>query len=260
MAQPEHWRHFGEGRLRTLGNGGPTMTAHRHAAHSAHSHSAHSHRTAGQREITHVVARGETLSEIASHYHARGWTDLKDWRPIYRLTRERTGLWRNESKSSQLGNPNLLHPGDLLVIPRSRAEYRAAITRINALRQEVAHGDSYAGEVKEDQERFSKGLNFLSDVLVFVGTAGASAAVAARSAQVAKLAVGAAAKEALKEKTISAVEMGLKITEYGAETTGHEKVAKYAGNASKVVHAVDLAHGLKDGGLKDLKELGRVLI
>ena len=232
------------------------MSMHRHAAHAAHvAHVAHARHTAGDREETHIVARGETLSGIASHYRSLGWNDLTDWRPIYRLTRDRTGLWRNESKPRQIGDPHLIHPGDLLVIPRSRAGYRAVINRINALRQEAAHGPDYAAEVKEDQERFSKGLNFLSDVLVFVGTAGASAAAAARSAQVAKLAVGAAAKEALKEKTLSAVEMGLKITEYGAESTGHEKVAKYAGNASKVVHVADLAHGLKDGGLKDLKEL-----
>jgi len=62
--------------------------------------------------------------------------------------------------------------------------------------------------VKKEEEHFSEGLNFLSDVLVFIGTAGASAATAARSAQVAKLAVGTAAKEALKKKTLSAIEMG----------------------------------------------------
>jgi hypothetical protein len=231
------------------------MSMHHHAAHAAYVAHAATRHTGGDREGTHIVAGGETLSGIASHYRSLGWNDLTDWRPIYRLTRDRTGLWRNESKPRQIGDPNLIHPGDLLVIPRSRAGYRAVINRINALRQETANGPDYAAEVKEDQERFSKRLDFLSDVLVFVGTAGASAAAAARSAQIAKLAVGAAAKKALKEKTLSAVEMGLKIAEYGAESTGHEEVAKFVKKASKVVHVADLAHSLKDGGLKDLKEL-----
>jgi hypothetical protein len=201
---------------------------------------------AGTWEETHVVASGESLSLIASRYRSQGWTDLVDWRPIYRLTRERTGLWRNQHKPSQLDKPDLIHPGDVLAIPRSRAGYYTLIHNINSLRQDAMRGPGYAAAVKEQEEHFSEGLNFLSDVLVFVGTAGASAATAARSAQVAKLAVGAAAKEALKKKTLSAVEMGLKIAEYGAKSTGHENVAKYAGGASKVVHVADLAHGLKD--------------
>jgi LysM domain len=227
------------------------VTHHRHQAAHAVYHAAH----AAEREETHVVAPGETLSVIASRFHSRGWTDLIDWRPIFRLTRERTGLWRNQEKPSQLGNPDLIHPGELLVIPRSRAGYRGVINRINSLKQDTISTPMFAAEVKEEEEHFSKGLNFLSDVLVFVGTLGASAAASARSAQVAKLTVGAAAKNALKEKTLAAVEMGLKIIEYGAETTGHEDVAKYASKASKVVHSVDLVHGLKHGGLKELKEL-----
>jgi hypothetical protein len=209
---------------------------------------------AGEREETHVVAPGESLSVIASHYRSRGWTDLTDWRPIYRLTRERTGLWRNQQKPSQLGNPDLIHPGELLVIPRSRAGYHAVINTINSLKRDTILAPSYAAAVKKEEEHFSEGLNFLSDVLVFIGTAGASAATAARSAQVAKLAVGTAAKEALKKKTLSAIEMALKITEYGAKSTGHESVAKYAGSASKVVHVADLAHGVKDFRA-DAKEL-----
>jgi hypothetical protein len=206
----------------------------------------HPHMHAGAWEETHSVVSGESLSMIASHYRSQGWNDLVDWRPIYRLTRERTGLWRDQHIPKQLDNPNLIHPHDLLVIPRSRAGYHAVINNINSLKQETLRAPSYAAAVKEEQEHFSKGLDFLSDVLVFVGTAGASAAAAARSAQVAKLAVGAAAKEALKKKTKSAVEMGLKIAEYGAESTGHENVAKYAKGASKVVHVADLAQGVKD--------------
>jgi hypothetical protein len=208
--------------------------------------SSHPHKQAGTCEETHSVVSGESLSMIASRYRSHGWTDLVDWRPIYRLTRERTGLWRNQHILKQLDNPDLIHPGDLLVIPRSRAGYRTVIDNINSLKQDTIRASGYAAAVKEEEEHFSEGLNFLSDVLVFVGTAGASAATAARSAQVAKLAVGAAAKEALKKKALSAVEMGLKIAEYGAKSTGHEGIAKYAGGASKVVHVLDLGHGMKE--------------
>ena len=161
---------------------------------------------AGQREETHVVAPGESLSVIASHYRSLGWTDLTDWRPIYRLTRERTGLWRNQQKPSQLDNPDLIHPGELLVIPRSRAGYRAVINTINSLKKDTMRAPSYAAAVKKEGEHFSEGLNFLSDILVFIGTAGASAATAARSAQIAKLAVCTASlRRHFKKKTFSAV-------------------------------------------------------
>jgi LysM domain len=201
---------------------------------------------AGEWEETHVVVSGESLSKIASHYRSQGWTELSDWRPIYRLTRMRTGLWRDQHKPSQLDKPDLIRPGDLLSIPRSRAGYRTVINRINSLIQDNIGAPGYAAELKKQEEHFSENLNFLSDVLVFIGTAGGSAATAARSASVAKLAVGAAAKEALKQKTLSAVEMGLKITEYAAKSTDHENVEKYAKTASKVVHVVDLLHGAKD--------------
>jgi len=186
---------------------------------------------AGPKEESHVVTRGESLSAIASHYRSRGWIDLTHWEPIYRLTRERTGLWRDQQEPSQLGNPDLIRPGDLLVIPRSRAGYLAAINAINELRKNASLTPSYAYAVKIEGEHFSEGLNFLSDIVTFVGTAGASAAAAARSAQVAKLTVSTAAKYALKNKTLAAIEMGLKIAEYGAKSTGHENVAKYAGTA-----------------------------
>jgi hypothetical protein len=41
----------------------------------------------GEWEETHLVVSGDWLSKVAAHYRARGWTDLTDWRPIYRLTR-----------------------------------------------------------------------------------------------------------------------------------------------------------------------------
>jgi hypothetical protein len=200
----------------------------------------------GQWEETHIVVSGEWLSRIAAHYHSRGWTDLVDWRPIFRLTRERTGLWRDKHKPNQLDNPDLIHPGDVLVIPRSRAGYLTVIYRINSLLSDVEHAPRYAAAVKEEEEQKSERLNFIADVATFVVTVGGSAAKAALSARAAKLAVGAAAKEALKKKTLSAVEMGLKITEYAAKSTGHDKVAKYANSAAKVVHVVDLVHGVKE--------------
>jgi hypothetical protein len=153
-----------------------------------------------------------------------------------------------------LDNPDLIYPGNVLVIPRSRQGYRTMIHRLESVLLDSLATPVYAAEVKKQAEHFSEGLNFVSDVLTFLATAGASAATAARSASAAKLAVGAAAKEALKKKALSAVEMGLKITEYAAKSTDHEEAAKYAGYAAKVVHVGDLAHGLKDFGA-DAKKL-----
>jgi hypothetical protein len=208
----------------------------------------------GQWEEMHVVVAGESLSRIAARFVSRGWNDLADWHPIFRLTRERTGLWRDKLKSGQLDNPDLIHPGDLLIIPRSRAGYHTAIQKTRSLLRDTMNAPGYAAQVKKEEEHFSERLNFLGDIITFVATAGASAATAARSASIAKLAVGAAAKDALKRKTLSAVDMGLKISEYAGKSTGHENVARYSGYAEKVVHVADLVHGAKDFP-KDVKEL-----
>jgi len=200
----------------------------------------------GMSEETHSVVSGDSLSKVALHYRSRGWTDLVDWQPIYRLTRERTGLWRDRDKRSQLDKPNLIHPGDLLIIPRSRIGYLTVISRINSIKQDALHRPSDAAAIKKQEEHFSEGLDLFSDAMIFVATAGSSALKAAKYAKLAKTVVGAAVKEALKTKTLAAVEMSLKITEYGAKSTRHEDVARYAKNASKVVHVADLVHGSKD--------------
>jgi nucleoid-associated protein YgaU len=72
---------------------------------------------AGGREEVHTGVAGESLSKIAPHYRSQRWTDLADWRPIYHFTRERTGSWHEQHKPRQLDNPDLIHPGDVLVNP-----------------------------------------------------------------------------------------------------------------------------------------------
>lgn len=208
----------------------------------------------GQSEMTHVVVSGDTVSKIAAHYQRQGWSDLTDWRQIYRLTRERTALWANKRIPNQLDNPDLIYPGDSLLIPRSRSGYLKVIQGIEELKRDNMNRPNYATQVKKDMDHYSEGLNLVSDATVFVVTVGMSAASAASAAKVAKRAVGVAAKEALSKKALAAGEMGLKIAEYGAKSTGHEEIAHYAGVAAKVVHGADLVHGSKDF-LKDAKEL-----
>jgi hypothetical protein len=209
----------------------------------------------GSWEETHVVSAGESLSGIASHYHRRGWSDLTDWRPIYRLTRERTGLWRDKHHPNQLDQPDLIFPGDVLVIPRSRTGYVAVINKLELLRYDFIGTPNYAAEVKEELKHFSDNLNFWSDAAVFAISLGATARSAAKAAKAAETAVGPAVMAELKKKTLAAVEMGLKIVEHEAKDTGHDKIEKFAGKASKVVHVADLAHGAKEfrGAAEELR-------
>jgi hypothetical protein len=201
----------------------------------------------GQFEETHLVASGESLSEIAAHYRSHGWVDLIDWRPIFILTGERTGLWRNKRIAKQLDNQNLIYPGDLLVIPRSRAGYQTAIHGIRVLLSDTMTAPNYAAQVGKEMEDFSERLDLAGEALKFVASAGMSALKSARCARLAEQAIGAAALKALEEKKEEALEMGLKIVSYGAKSTGHEDIARYSKLAADVTH-------LAGGGLDFQKE------
>lgn len=207
--------------------------------------------TSGQREESHVVLRGENLTMIARRYYKKGWHDLTSWRPIYRITGRRTGLWANPNRSRQVNNPDLIYPGDLLVIPRSRTAYKNAIANLSSLLQDSRNQPRYAAEVKEQEESFTEGLNLASSVLTTIASLGLTASSAAKAA---KTTIRAAAGQALKKKALSIAELGTNVVAYEAKSTGHEEIAKYAEGAGKVLHTADLLGDVKNVR-KDGKEL-----
>ena len=210
----------------------------------------------GEWQETYSVAPGDTLSHIAVRFRNSGWGDLKDWHPIYRVTRLKTGLWRDKAKPNQVDNPDLIHPGDLLVIPRTRRGYEQAIRKIEAVARDAAAQPHRAARLKNRVDAFSDRLNLLSDVLIFCVSLGVNAKSAAKAA---KSSFKAAAKKHLQDHKLDSVELGGKIVEFGLKSTGHKTEAEHVKDVGKVVHAVNLgnrAHEFK-GTVDDLAKSKR---
>lgn len=187
----------------------------------------------GYKEVLHTVVKGESLSGIAAHYRALGWP-LKDWKPIYNITRERTGLWNTKGTAKQKDNPDLIHPGELLIIPRSPYGYDARIQQIQTLIRQLQSSASEVAAVKKEAEHFSEKLNLIGDVATFFVNSALKATKAVKAAATAKKLTGLAAKKALEERNSLALDRGLGITEFTLKRTGHE-------HAAKVVKGISIA-------------------
>lgn len=110
-----------------------------------------------------TVQKGDTLSGIAKrHGHA-------DWRPLHNYNTK-------VHKRLRSGDPNLIHPGEQLVIPRSKKAYDEAIEHLEKMRvvvkQEAHDLKAEMDATKKDTDAHGAKLDLVSDVLTITVVAG----------------------------------------------------------------------------------------
>jgi hypothetical protein len=209
----------------------------------------------GYRETIHTVVKGESLSLIARHYQARGWP-VNSWVPIYRLTGLRTGLWNTKGTTRQHENPDLIYPGDVLIIPRSPHAYDVRIGEIQKLGRNIFHEENEVTKIKEEMESYGKRIDLISDVLQLIVTCGGTAL---RSAKAAKSLTGVAAKEALHIRNEAYKEIGKEVLKFAGEK-GADAIDENLGIATKIgtksfpkaieiSKALTTIHKVKDAGM-----------
>jgi hypothetical protein len=214
-------------------------------------------RPVGTYEIIHTVRPGESLSLIARHYEARSWP-LHSWRPIYNITRLKTGLWNTKGTAKQHDNPDLIHPGNVVIIPRSPQGYDLRIAQIIKLAEDVRKQKNDIPAIREEMEKKAKQIDLISDVLQLIVTCGGSAI---RGAKAAKGLTGLAAKEALEHQREAYKEIGKEVAKFATEK-GTEAINENLGSATKVGtksigKAVEISKAAV--AVKHLKDAGMLL-
>jgi hypothetical protein len=135
----------------------------------------------GDHVAVHVVVQGESLSKIAGQYR------LPDWHAIW--------LYNTKVRQVYTGdNPDIIHLGDRLFIPRSPEGYDRLIKKFQSLKRGIAAAGDQQMYILEAQhweyKAWSEMLDFAGDVATTVATFGLNSLKASKAANVANTTTG----------------------------------------------------------------------
>lgn len=135
----------------------------------------------GQHVVVHVVSQGESLSRIAENY------GLPNWEAIW--------LYNTQVREVHLGDdPDKIHPGERLFIPRSPKGYDTLISRLDSLKRQMAASGDQQLAILEGQhyeyKAWETAIDFAGDVLTTLATFGLKAGSATKAARTAEQTTG----------------------------------------------------------------------
>lgn len=153
----------------------------------------------GKTPRAYTLKRGDTLSKLARDYYG----DINLWPGIFNY---------NVEVQKVLGpDPNLVHEGTAIILPRSRAGYEQTIIKMQKIlinfQNDAFKIESNLTRQYDEHKAFSKGLDLTADIATFAASASIKLAAVHRADRVLKAATGAqkVAAQYLKDKSSKAL-------------------------------------------------------
>lgn len=215
----------------------------------------------GHKELFYTVRKGDTLGGIAQSYRGKGWP-VRGWEPIYDITRLKTGLWGRKGAAKQRYNPDLIYPGDVVLLPRSAAGYDKRIQQMEWVGEMIRTSDDEAASIRKQADNFAERLDTLGSLLQAVVTFGGSAVRAAAAAKTARTATGEALEKAMKEHHKEMAELYLSGATLSAGEAAklHDKQSKKLETGIKapkgVYKTIDMIYDRVRAAAKGVKRVG----